>query len=520
MVDPRILSSLICVIVGGSLVGYSTGYVSVALAWYNVVSNCTGIATQPACEWVGSSGPSGCVWVNDTAAPAHCAFSTGGACATTTDEAACKADSRCSWDPNVNTCSHVASWDANEQGWIATTMIIGGLVGSMLGEPFVHKLGLKRSMVVTGILAAVSTVCIFIGWSLNDPAKRFALFLVFRTVNGISVGFASIFCPMYVGDVAPKAISVKIGVCFQVFLTFGIMLAAGLGWAIEPKAPTDTDDIARFQTLNAVNMLISVAMIPMGALVMTPAKESVASQRPETGDEDPMRSLLQAGDDGGAAGTRFWFTKMMWGGVMLSVVQQLCGINAIMNYVPSMATTVGVSNPFLSNFVVMIWNFVTSLVAIPIAERTSPEFSYVVGTVVASIACFITGIPTYPGVTESETTRNGLVIFGILLFILAFEVGMGPPFYVLAQSMFPERVRAKGCSFTMAIQFLFNIGVNYGFPVLVEAFSGGASGDQKKGLAIMFFIFGGVSIVAIIIFKLLGVKHQPVEQPTKFELDA
>jgi hypothetical protein len=245
-----------------------------------------------------------------------------------------------------------------------------------------------------------------------------------------------------------------------------------------------------------------------------------SSQRPEGGDEDPMRSLLQAGDDGGAAGTRFWFTKMMWGGVMLSVVQQLCGINAIMNYVPNMATTVGVSNPFLSNFVVMIWNFITTLIAIPIAARAPPHVSYVVGAVVASIACFITGIPTYPGVTDSDHVRNGMVIFGILLFILAFEFGMGPSFYVLAQSIYPARLRAKGCSFTLAMQFLFNIGVNYGFPVLVEAFSGGASGDQKKGLAIMFFIFGGVSIVAIIIFKLLGVKHQPVEQPTKFELDA
>jgi hypothetical protein len=209
----------------------------------------------------------------------------------------------------------------------------------------------------------------------------------------------------------------------------------------------------------------------------------------------------------------------MWGGVVLATVQQFCGINAIMNYVPNIATTVGVSNPFLSNFVVMIWNFITTLIAIPIAARAPPHVSYVVGAVVASIACFITGIPTYPGVTDSDHVRNGMVIFGILLFILAFEFGMGPSFYVLAQSIYPARLRAKGCSFTLAMQFLFNIGVNYGFPVLVEAFSGGANGDQKKGLAIMFFLFGSVSMTFIVLFKAMGIKRQALEPERTDDLE-
>jgi len=505
--DKRVLWPLLAVIAGGTMVGYSIGYVSVALAWYDVVSNCTSVTGQDACEWVSSDGNRGCIWANGT-----CDFVSRADCTQIVTDGACKAVDACAWDDNNNVCQHINSWDANQQGWIATTMIIGGLVGSFLGQPCVERLGLKRSIVLTGVVAAVSTVFVIVGWTFNDAATRFAFLLVFRTLNGVAVGFASIFCPMYVGDVAPERVAVKIGVCFQVFLTLGIMLAAGLGYGLQPKKPSSKSDVERFQVLNYVNLLLSVLLVPVGVAAVAPPERYPLRD----GEKRELYHLVNP--DGQAPAARFWMTKMMWGGVVLSAVQQLCGINAIMNYVPNIANTVGLSNPFLSNFIVMIWNFVTTLVSIPIASRVEPQTSYIAGSVLAAIACFITGIPTYPGVTTDESVRNGFVGFGILLFIAAFEVGMGPSFYVLAQSIFPANVRAKGCSFTMAVQFFFNIGVNYGFPVLVQAFSGGVNSNQKQGLAIMFFFFGGASFVLIAFFKTMGIKRQPLEAPARDEI--
>jgi hypothetical protein len=83
----------------------------------------------------------------------------------------------------------------------------------------------------------------------------------------------------------------------------------------------------------------------------------------------------------------------------------------------------------------------------------------------------------------------------LLAFVAAFECGIGPCFYVLAQDTFPARVRSVGCSFTVWIQFAFNVVINWGYPVAQTALSGGPSGDQDKGMAVCFLIFAGIGFV-------------------------
>eukprot|EP00744_Colponema_vietnamica_P002221 GILI01003535.1.p1 GENE.GILI01003535.1~~GILI01003535.1.p1 ORF type:complete len:213 (-),score=41.71 GILI01003535.1:180-737(-) len=181
-----------------------------------------------------------------------------------------------------------------------------------------------------------------------------------------------------------------------------------------------------------------------------------------------------------------------------------------MNYAPTITKSMGLS-ALMGNFVVMLWNFVATLLSIPAASKFSMRQMFVTGTLIASCATFITGIPIYPGVYDNTTGKHGLAGLGIFLFILAFEVGMGPAFFVLAQELFPSSFRPKGSSYTIAAQFVFNLIINVCFPIAVENLSGGPSGDQDKGLAIVFFFFGACGTVAfIILFKFL----QPFREAT------
>ncbi|KEG13045.1 putative hexose transporter [Trypanosoma grayi] len=54
-------------------------------------------------------------------------------------------------------------------------------------------------------------------------------------------------------------------------------------------------------------------------------------------------------------------------GVVTAGTLQLTGINAVMNYAPTIMSSLGME-ALVGNFVVMFWNFVTSLVAIPLAS--------------------------------------------------------------------------------------------------------------------------------------------------------
>ena len=192
--------------------------------------------------------------------------------------------------------------------------------------------------------------------------------------------------------------------------------------------------------------------------------------------------------------------------VALSVAQQMTGINAIMSYAPTITTAMGL-RPMLGNCIIMLWNFVTSIIAVPISSRVSMRQMYICGALVASLSQFLVGIPMYPGVS-SDIAVQVCAGIGIFVFILAFECGMGPAFYVLCQQLFPHTFRPKGSAFTISVQFIFNIIINVCFPIAVEGLSGGASKDQNKGMSIVFLFFGGCGLIswAVLYFFLFPFK--------------
>ncbi|KAF8290848.1 hexose transporter [Trypanosoma cruzi] len=92
--------------------------------------------------------------------------------------------------------------------------------------------------------------------------------------------------------------------------------------------------------------------------------------------------------------------------------------------------------PLVGNFVVMAWNFVTTLVSIPLARVLTMRQLFLGASLVASVSCLLLcGVPVYPGVAD-KNVKNGVAITGIAVFIAAFEIGLGPCFFVLAQELF------------------------------------------------------------------------------------
>uniref|UniRef100_A0A0A9WMK2 Putative transport protein n=1 Tax=Lygus hesperus TaxID=30085 RepID=A0A0A9WMK2_LYGHE len=190
-------------------------------------------------------------------------------------------------------------------------------------------------------------------------------------------------------------------------------------------------------------------------------------------------------------------------GIVVAGTLQLTGINSIMNYAPTIMSNLGLDS-LVGNFVVMLWNFVTTIASIPLASIFTMRQLFLVGSLITSSCCLLLcGIPVYPGVASSNV-RNGVAITGILIFIAFFEIGVGPCFYVLAQDLFPASFRPKGSSATMLAQFIFNVLINVCYPIATKDISGGASGDQNKGQAIAFIFFGciGLCCFALQIFFL------------------
>lgn len=83
-----------------------------------------------------------------------------------------------------------------------------------------------------------------------------------------------------------------------------------------------------------------------------------------------------------------------------------------------------------------------------------------------------------------------IAIIGMLLFILGFESGPGPLFFVMASQDFPSDLVDQGTSVANILMWSFNILIAFFFPLITD-FLGGA---------VTFIILGVFQILCMIYF--------------------
>jgi len=486
----RTIFVLLVNIIGGLLVGYIIGYVPVALTFQGDLSNCTKYTTSDGC----SSQPKLCAWKEPEVlfkVPARCGFVHEPAlgCGFLATKAACASSSDCYWQASSAVCAHNPEWSQILTGVYAGMMIIGGMIGSFPAGMLLAKFGRKKMISFTGFIGVLATIFCIIGWQINDTAHlgNYGLMVVGRLLAGIAVGLASCVCPMYCGEMAPPRWASAVGCSFQVSVTFGIFFAALLGFIIDATGSysENVKQQSRFQIINAMQLLFGVLLIPVGSYVAEPSAEATGT----VNHDDTVGLLKQEDVPLSSLKTNFMAA------IALAAAQQLTGINAVMNYAPDITTNFGLPS-LRGNVLVMAWNFVTTIASIKIATLFSTGTMYVGSATIASLACLLTAIPIFPSVFPTgDKVGYGLTGAGVFIFVAAFEMGMGPAFYVLAQSIFPASRRSFGCSFTVVVQFIFNLIINFCFPVAVQGISGGPDEDQRKGMAVVFVFFGVIGIV-------------------------
>lgn len=487
-------------LVGGGIFGLGIGFVPIHTTFMEISQNCTLYESPSACATVSGTN---CHWgMSSTSNQSECLFNDPIDCRSKTDSGSCSGVSYCVWTYDDKLCVHSAGYTAAESGVFSGAMIVGGLLGSLAIGHIVNRIGRKKCMIFIGLLSVVSSVLVHV----SSATFTYGLLIAARLLFGIAMGALCCVGPMYVEEMVPDDYRKPVGVLFQVFCTFGIMLAALIGLLLNPTDFTVNVNMpARFQGFDSVVTLYALLVLFAG-LTMEESTKWVK--------DDASQENIQLMSNASTPKANITWGDMklqLFVALALCVAQQMTGINAIMNYAPNITKSMNFK-PLTGNFLVMAWNFVTTLVSIPIASRFSMRQMFLTGTLIASLSCLCTGIPVYPDVT-SDSTRSVLAGLGIAVFIAAFEIGMGPCFYVLAQILFPDSFRPRGSSFTMVTQFMFNILINILFPIAVEGLSGGAGMDQNKGMGITFMFFGvcGLSSWMILLKFMKPYEGQNVE---------
>eukprot|EP01111_Echinosteliopsis_oligospora_P017250 TRINITY_DN7409_c0_g1_i2.p1 TRINITY_DN7409_c0_g1~~TRINITY_DN7409_c0_g1_i2.p1 ORF type:complete len:451 (-),score=102.23 TRINITY_DN7409_c0_g1_i2:86-1438(-) len=359
----------------------------------------------------------------------------------------------------------IVSW---EKGLLTSSIVIGAMFGSILGGPFADKYGRRAGVLLIAALGLV--LAVVLAASYNLP-----MIIAVRGLLGLPVGLSSAICPMYVAESAPVknrgtlGTFFQLGICFSIFVSYcmtPIFLNVQDGW--------------RFMF-----GLGAVAAIVLGAVGYYMPESPMWSNGKKivSAEED---YLLLSTNASAQRNAKMPLRAALSVGVVLAVANQLTGINAFMFYANDIFSSAGVSKPIYATIGLGFWNFASALVATFFVDRLGRRPLILGGTVVMAISCVALGLVT---LLHNIKTVGALSVVLLFVFILAFESGDGPLFWITMQELFTEENKTFGATFLNATQWCFNIMLCFGFPVL----------SKQIGQANCFYIFGGVGVICSVV---------------------
>ena len=180
-------------------------------------------------------------------------------------------------------------------------------------------------------------------------------------------------------------------------------------------------------------------------------------------------------------------------GIVIAVLQQFSGINAIIYYGPTIFQSAGFnsSNALMFQVIIGTVNFLSTIIAIAYADKYGRKFLLKTGLTGIIISLILCGVLFY-----TNNTQGILLLVFMMIYIICFAFSIGPVTWIIINEIFPTHVRVKAVTVcTMALWIAVWL-VGQFFPWLLE----------KVGPAFTFWAFAIFSLINLI-FSLTIVKE-------------
>jgi len=400
---------------------------------------------------------------------------------------------------------HLTEADANFLSGLAISIaLLGCVLGAAIAGPISTRIGRKAGLLIAGVLFFVSSLGAGYPeffWSLFGATGYHALpaFLFYRVIGGTAIGMASMLAPMYIAEVAPPSKRGMLVTFQQIAIVGGINLVYVVNWAIQEghsraylmsTAWRHMLASAAIPALLLILFMLIVPETPRYLVLKDRDSEALALLKRLVG-EDAAPSTLKEIEATLVEHTRpllsyGWLVLIV--GIMLSVFQQVCGINAVLYYAPHMFENMGASTSasFLQTIIVGTANVGFTLVALFTVDRWGRRPLLILGGVVMAISMTVLGF-------LFDTNNVGLVaLAAVIAFIAGFALSWGPVTWVMLSEIYPNSIRGKAMSIGVAAQWIMNFVVSLTFPMM----DGSTFLNQHFHHGFAYWLYGAGSILA------------------------
>lgn len=465
-------------------------------------------------------------------------------------------------------------------GWAVSSLTFTSMIAMATAGPLSDRFGRKRILVFVGLLYAASAL-------FSAIAPSYTVLILARMLGGFAVGAALILAPLYIAEVSPADKRGRMVSINQLNIVLGFSAAYFANYYLQKWSGTD---LAWVQSLGidehtwrwmlgleffpAIFFFFAMLFVPESPrwLLMknrTQEARSVLSKTNGAAAAVEIDTILKSIEEDKAKGKvplvelfKPAMRLVLTIGIIVGVLQQITGINAIFFYATSIFEQSGIGKD--ASFAQAVWvgitNVVFTIVAMVLIDRLGRKPLLVIGTIGIALSMFLTAYEfhqatytlsaekiatidfdqslvsdmvgqTYdndvtfkndlkgriPSATyskiESELIQSSismnaiLVLMGILGFVASFAVSLGPVMWVLLSELFPNRLRGLAISFVGFINAAVSFLIQFIFPWELS----------NLGNAPTYLIFGLFAVIgAIFMFRMMpetkGKSLEEIEQ--------
>ncbi len=396
--------------------------------------------------------------------------------------------------------------DPTMKGFVVGSALIGCFVGAILAGPLSIKIGRKHSLIISAILFTISA------WGSGLPSflpESVSLLVFFRLIGGLGIGMASMNAPMYIAEIAPASRRGNLVTYYQLavvvgfFIVFLVTYFIGRNLTVTQNIEFGWRRMFWSELIPSLSFLLLLFLVPksprwlalkgrkeesLEVLIKIHGEENAQLESQEI--QDSLKSNKETSNIN-------YFKKgvliIIVIGSVLSILQQFTGINAVLYYgsdIFEKALGFGKEDILLQQVLLAFVNLVFTFIAMATVDKFGRKPLIYIGSLGMIIGFLLLGV------TLQQQSMGFLSLLGVLIFIGAFAMSMGPVVWVLLSEMFPNKMRSVAMSVAVAAQWAANYFVTQTFPMVTES---EMNNNSFWNGSLPYFIFIGF-IILIMLF--------------------
>jgi SP family xylose:H+ symportor-like MFS transporter len=393
-------------------------------------------------------------------------------------------------------------------GWTVSSALFGCIIGAVIAGWIANALGRKGGLLVAGalfLISALGSAYPEIGLGPIGAMGPDALtpFILYRILCGVGVGIASMLSPLYIAEIAPSQIRGRLVSFNQLAIVLGMLLVYFVNWAIASQGDdewirtTGWRLMLASEAIPALLFLVLLLRVPDTPrwLVMKARSEQALLVLTRLVGFDEARATVAEIEatlivrTHSASARLFAFGPLVIvAGIMLSLLQQFVGINAVLYYAPLMFKNMGsaTNTALWQTIIVGLANVIFTVVAILTVDRLGRKPLLIGGALVMAVAMITLGF-------LFQAKAVGIfALTAVVVYIAGFALSWGPVTWVLLSEIFPNAIKNRALAIAVAAQWIANLLVSWSFKIV----DGNSTLNASFNHGFAYWIYGAMGLLA------------------------